>query len=773
MKLFFKNLKQYQLKTIPKLIILSLAVVITAFMYACDKGTDSVDFEHYLDANDRRVVHFNAKGKSDYGDFKYQWQFGDGSVGTGKEITHEFGDFGKFTVILTATIEKSNIETSIVKEIEVVIPKITGLDFEVTPDKKNPRLYNFRAVSNIDYGNIEYDWDFGDGMTASGDNVQYGFEYFGDYEVSLKATISEYEKVSSVSKQFVKVAAPSITRLDIYAVQDDYNPFLYHFKPIAESSWGTLAYEWSFGDGKYAYDEEVQNIYSNYASYAVKVKATIKETGTVKELVKIIEVEQPIFKHYEITYTVDPNDPLKVYFTIENKDGESEDMSQQDSFRWEFSDGNTASGLRVNYRYESYGEKTVYVTLRTAQQTQKTLTKTFTLETPAIKNIKPSGRPSYKAGNIVQYNVVADSEFEDEIEYKWEFNDGTIKSGRIVERDMSYWADIEAGTPGQIKEEVYVTASIPRLNVKVRNLYEIYVIKPSIKNVGINCVNNGYVTHEFICSPNDNGTFPTIAGGGGGKIEYEWVFNGQSYNGANQRFEVDGLAEYPLTLIATIENTNITKQDRISLKTVGKEPYINCYTQPVEDTAENALLTTCTPTYDTNFYTNVRIKWDFGDGSQPYNTLDREKQTHRYKKAGVYPVKITFLSTQSGNEKMYAEIEALAMVKPVASGRIWKSSYQTGGANKCGNTYYYFYRGYFDNNFHLFNQDDFTITNEFNASGSCECQGVKGTDNVWYSNGKEIQGGCWGNYNSQTIKTTICKKGTTNIDYECVSNFDN
>ena len=185
------------------------------------------------------------------------------------------------------------------------------------------------------------------------------------------------------------------------------------------------------------------------------------------------------------------------------------------------------------------------------------------------------------------------------------------------------------------------------------------------------------------------------------------------------------------------------------------------------------LLTTCTPTYDTNFYTNVRIKWDFGDGSQPYNTLDREKQTHRYKKAGVYPVKITFLSTQSGNEKMYAETEALAMVKPVASGRIWKSSYQTGGANKCGNIYYYFYRGYFDNNFHLFNQDDFTITNEFNASGSCECQGVKGTNNVWYSNGKEIQGGCWGNYNSQTIKTTICKKGTTNIDYECVSNFDN
>ena len=72
--------------------------------------------------------------------------------------------------------------------------------------------------------------------------------FFTLYRRITEETISEYEKVSSVSKQFVKVAAPSITRLDIYAVQDDYNPFLYHFKPIAESSWGTLAYEWSFGD---------------------------------------------------------------------------------------------------------------------------------------------------------------------------------------------------------------------------------------------------------------------------------------------------------------------------------------------------------------------------------------------------------------------------------------------------------------------------------------------------------------------------------------------
>ena len=114
-----------KLKFLIPLIMLSMVAV---FIISCDKGTDSVGFDYYMDANDRRVVHFNAKGKSDFGSFEYTWSFGDGSTGQGKDITHEFSDFGKFTVILTATIDDSNIETTVSKEIEVVIPKITDLD---------------------------------------------------------------------------------------------------------------------------------------------------------------------------------------------------------------------------------------------------------------------------------------------------------------------------------------------------------------------------------------------------------------------------------------------------------------------------------------------------------------------------------------------------------------------------------------------------------------------------------------------------------------------
>ena len=769
----FKNIKENfftqkftALVTMPLLVF--VLAIISLFVSSCDKGIDSVGFDYYMDANDRRVVHFNAKGQSDFGEFEYTWSFGDGSTGQGKDITHEFSDFGKFIVILTATIEDSKIETTVSKEIEVVIPKITDLDFEVVPDKQNPRLYNFKAISNTDYGNVEYEWDFGDGMTASGQNVQYGFEYFGDYEVTLKAKISEYDKISSVSKKFVKVAAPSITRLDIYASQDDDNPFLYHFKPIAEASWGTLEYEWSFGDGKYAYDEEVQNIYSNYASYVVKVKATIKETGTSKELTKTIEVEQPVFNNYEITHTVDPNDPLQVYFVIENKDGESEDMSQQDSFMWEFGDGNTSSGLRVNYRYESYGEKTVYVTLRTAQQTQKTLTKTFTLETPTITNITPSGKPSYKAGNIVQYNVLAESEFEDEIEYKWEFSDGTTRSGRIVERDMSFWPDSEPGTPGQIKEEVYITASIPRLNVKVRDKYEIYVTRPDIDNIGINCTYDNYTRTEYICNPYKDGKTPNITGGGGGEIEYEWVFNGQAYSGANQRFVLTTEAEYMIYLTAKIADTNIVrKPSAYPARLNFDEPIMYC-SNDFELTSDHAdaLKLECRPEYD-KLYNNVDVIWEFEGGKTEF-TNDRESVVFKAPKAGNYEVKMT-LKPSNASQKVVTK-EFLVMVKPTAWG---SSSFSGNKESHCGGMYKYG-QFYIHNNFALFNQDDFEITNTILPEASCECADRKSIgDHTWYSDGQQILSGCWGNINSVPVQTTICKKGTLDKENECVSNFNN
>ncbi len=748
------------MKAIKFIMLLMITALSSFYFTGCDKGTDTVDFAYYLDANDRRVVHFNAKGKSDYGSFDYSWNFGDGSVGTGKEITHEFADFGTFKIVLYADIDDSNISTSVTKEIEVEIPKITNLDFEITPDKKSPRLYNFRANSNTDYGNVEYSWNFGDGSTASGDNIQYGFEYFGVYNIELLGAISQYDKISSITKKDVLISPPAITRLEIYAEQDSSNPFLYHFKPIAEASWGTLEYEWSFGDGRIALDEEVTNIYTEYSTYRVKVTATIKETGATRTEEKEIEVEVPIFKNYEITHKIDTNDPLQVYFTIENKDGASEDISQQDSFSWEFGDGETASGLRVNHRFESYGEKYIYVTLRTSNQTQKTLTKTVNLETPLIQNIIITGQPSLKAGNLIEYRVKVDSQFEDEIEYEWEFDDGTKKNGRAVTREMSYWPQADA--TGHITEEIYLRIKIPRLNMSIRNTeaYKVQVLRPTIKNFGINCIRNSQNHLLWTCSPKKDNKNPISSAGG--KIEYEWEFDGQTYTGANQKLLMPTVGSYNAIVTARIEDTNITESSNMILNATAEGIAIRCSaTGRDPEETEIYLTTTCFVDYDNNVYTGASASWDFGDG-QLIRGLENVK--HKYSKAGVYNVSVKFNSEQLKNYNIVSKEIVLVNVdswfdRGSRSGTADCGGWQTGGK-------YTVYR----NNFELFNKADFDITNVFktrNESCSCKDKGWNKTDNIWHAKNEE-SASCWGNID-QDVKTTICVKGKTGSAY-CVTN---
>lgn len=748
------------MKNFKSVIALFLLPMLTLILVGCDKGTDSVGFDYYMDAKDRKVVHFNAKGKSDFGEFEYTWSFGDGSTGTGKDITHEFADFGKFTVILTATIEDSKIETKVSKEIEVVIPQITNLDFNVTPDKQNPRLYNFKAASETDYGNIEYTWDFGDGMSTSGQSVQYGFDYFGMYEIGLKAKISEYDKIESIRKKYVEIAAPAITKLEIYAKQDDDDPFLFHFKPIAEVSWGTLEYEWSFGDGKIAFDvEEPTNTYSKYANYNVQLKARIKETGAERTTNQEIVVEMPVFKNYEITYNIDPNDPLQVYFTIDNKDGESGDMSQQDSFLWEFGDGDTSSGLRVNHRYESYGDKTVYVTLRTAQQTQKTLIKEFTLETPYINNIKLTGTPSTKAGNIIEYRATADSQFSDEIEYTWEFEDGTQKVGRAVQREMSYWP--AANDSGNITEYITIKANIPRLNVSVRDTKEVQVMRPQIQNLKINCSNASQTDKRvWICDPRGLGKNITISAGGG-DIEYEWYFNGQTYSGANQRFVFEAYdIPYTITLTAKIEDTNITETDSFTKSTELEGISFSCNSKIVNSSHADALKLECQPFYD-GTHSNVQVTWDYGDTGSKYF---RDEDEHVYDKAGTYSVTMRFDSNQIMNPiEITQNYTVLINVSSYFDRGDKSGTADCGGWQTKGK--YTVYR----NNFDLFNKEDFTISNSFStANESCRCKGNgwNFTDNIWHG-WDEKSADCWGNID-QYVNTTICAKADPT---NCVKNY--
>lgn len=66
---------------------------------------------------------------------------------------------------------------------------------------------------------------------------------------------------------------------------------------------------------------------------------------------------------------------------------------------------------------------------------------------------------------------------------------------------MSYWPQADA--TGNITEEIYLRIKIPRLNMSIRNTepYKVQVLRPTIKNFGINCIRNSQNHLLWTCSP--------------------------------------------------------------------------------------------------------------------------------------------------------------------------------------------------------------------------------------------------------------------------------
>jgi PKD repeat protein len=86
----------------------------------------------------------------------YQWDFGDGSgKASGRNVTHRFAADGMTTVTYTATVN--------VRDENALSPCI--FDFAVEPRRQNE--FVFRAFGAGGAVAASYEWDFGDGATAT------------------------------------------------------------------------------------------------------------------------------------------------------------------------------------------------------------------------------------------------------------------------------------------------------------------------------------------------------------------------------------------------------------------------------------------------------------------------------------------------------------------------------------------------------------------------------------------------------------------------------
>jgi PKD repeat protein len=131
----------------------------------------------------------------------YSWTFGDGAAGTGKNITHTYGDAGSLNVTMTVTNDRG-LSASTTQAITVGAGSLPEPKFTVSPVAANinePVFFNAStSIAGAGHTIVSYRWAFGDGTpNESGVSVTHRFTAAGEYKVQLTVTDEAGQSVTS------------------------------------------------------------------------------------------------------------------------------------------------------------------------------------------------------------------------------------------------------------------------------------------------------------------------------------------------------------------------------------------------------------------------------------------------------------------------------------------------------------------------------------------------------------------------------------------------
>jgi plastocyanin len=164
-------------------------------------------------------VEFQGAAKDDAGkevtqDIVYEWDFGDGTTGTGQSVSHTYSASGSYTAKLTvktaaqAKESSPKLESKQTAQIDIVVT--TALSVAISASvTEGPAPLEVSFATGISGTAASYTWDFGDGTTSTEANPTHVFMTEGTYTVKLVVTGGDGSSASA--EKIITVSAGGAT----------------------------------------------------------------------------------------------------------------------------------------------------------------------------------------------------------------------------------------------------------------------------------------------------------------------------------------------------------------------------------------------------------------------------------------------------------------------------------------------------------------------------------------------------------------------------------
>ncbi|MEO7048249.1 MAG: PKD domain-containing protein, partial [Ferruginibacter sp.] len=352
---------------------------------------------------------FTASQRYPNGILSYQWNFGDGTTGSGKTIDHVYPLSGNYTVRLVITDAAGCKDTAVLQNYIRVNGPIAKFNAAVPGSCLNA-VVTFNDLSTTDGINAitEWTWNYGDGTIASLNAPPFVHTYTngGSYNVSLtvKDATGCTSSLTKANHLIISTPVAAFKTADTLSCPGSGVIF------INQSTGPSLTYSWDFGDGQTSTATAPVHAYTATGLYSVKLTIADKY-GCGSEIIKnnYIRIVLPV-ADFIVSDSTGSCPPLIVQFTNASVN--------QATYRWDFGDGNFSNAASPSHFYNEAGVFLAKLTTTSAGGCTSVKTKTITVK-------GPKGNFSYNnRRGCVPLTVNFKGTTKNTASFIWDFNDG-------------------------------------------------------------------------------------------------------------------------------------------------------------------------------------------------------------------------------------------------------------------------------------------------------------------------------------------------------------
>ncbi len=336
----------------------------------------------------------------------WKWDFGDGVIGTTQNPQHVYTSAGTFDVTLqvknnfgcTGTLSK----TKYINTTNSVKANFTN---NVQSNCKPPVSLTFQNLSTGPPA-INYQWDFGDGVTSMQTNPSHTFTTAGNFNVKLIADANgcsdTVTKIISIGTVLADFSAP----LTVCPGKS--------FSLTNTSTPAPISVFWDFGDGTTSDSINPVKTYTTQGNYNIKL--IVNFGACVDSVFKKITV----LGKQTLAFTADNTAGCKAPFTV-NFSNTSLGVT---GYSWDFGDGTTSSLANPSHTYNTTGNYTITFIGTNSSGCQDTLIKINYIRVQAASVSLPELPVKDCVPFMHTFSAAINS--PDAVQrYTWNFGDGT------------------------------------------------------------------------------------------------------------------------------------------------------------------------------------------------------------------------------------------------------------------------------------------------------------------------------------------------------------